>query len=223
METKKVNLEDLTAEQKSELLKQLENEKRIKRQKQQENKDTLKTLQDEFVVRFWEKLTGIAERLTLAKTELFNNAETIIDLKKQVYNMSDEALEKQQSHSISTLNCDKTIIIGHNTVDGWDQDLATSGINKVNEWLTKQLKTSNKDLVEMIRDLLKPNKEGFLKANRVMELSNRANKIGDAELIEAVSEIQLAYQPRKTTTFVKAKYRNDEGRDVWLNLSMSNA
>jgi hypothetical protein len=75
----------------------------------------------------------------------------------------------------------------------------------------------------MIRDLLRPDRNGMLKASRVVELYSRAVKINDEELIKHVQTIQEAYVPKKTTTFIKAKYKDDDGRDIWLNLSMSSA
>ncbi|MDR3168338.1 MAG: DUF3164 family protein [Candidatus Peribacteria bacterium] len=218
-----MDLNKLTEVEKDQLLKQLAEEKKLKKQQKEENKEALKELQNEFVNKFFGKLLGVERDLREMKSTIFENAGSILELKQEILGMSDEAMKKQQSHSISNSDYSKTIIIGHNTVDGWDMEQATSGIEKVNNWLEKQLKSNSKDLIAMIRDLLKPNKEGLLKANRVMELSNRANKIGDSELIEAVSEIQQAYHPRKTTTFVKAKYRDKNDQDVWLCLSMSNA
>jgi hypothetical protein len=200
----------------------LEEEKKAKKMKKEQDKEALKELQDEFVEKFFPELRAMEGKLSDMKLTIFENVGSILSLKKNVYELSDEAMSKQQSHTISNTAYDKTIIIGHNTVDGWDQEQASSGINKVNKWLEKQLKNNSKDLVEMIRDLLRPNKDGILKANRVIELSNRANKIGDSELIDAVAEIQQAYKPRKTTTYIKAKYRNSDGQDVWLNLSMAN-
>ncbi|MDR1182192.1 MAG: DUF3164 family protein [Bacteroidales bacterium] len=217
-----MDISELSKEERTELLKQLEEEKKAEKKKREENKETLKELQHEFVEKYFPNLLRIEVEMSADKKTIFDGAAAIISLKKDVYGLTDEALSKQQSHTISNDDCSKTIIIGHNTVDGWDADLAASGIDKVNKWLEKQLKSNSKDLVDMIRDLLRPNKDGLLKANRVIELANRAGKIGDSELIEAVSEIQQAYQPKKTTTFVKAKYRNNAGQDVWLNLSMSN-
>jgi hypothetical protein len=218
-----MELKDLTPEQKAALKEQLAAEERTEKERIKKEKDTYKTLQHEFVEQFFPKLAEIAGSLTLAKAELFDEVKTILDIKKQLYNITDEAFAQQQSHSISNANYTKTIILGHNVIDGWDSDLASAGIAKVNDWLTKKMKVENQELINIIRDLLKPNKDGLLKANRVMELHTQAEKIGDAELIEAVGIIKEAYRPAKTTTYVKAKMRDDDGRDVWLNLSMSQA
>jgi wobble nucleotide-excising tRNase len=218
-----MDIKDLTETEKAVLLRQLASELRAKKEKKQGDKETLNMLTHEFVEKYFPILEATGKRMSEVKGHIFDDSKTILELKKEAYELSDDAMLRQQSHSLSTENCDKTIIIGHNTIDGWDESLAASGIDKVNKWLASKMTDENKDVIDMVRDLLKPNKEGLLKANRVIELSNRASKIGDPILIEAVGELQKAYQPRKTTTYVKAKFRNEDGQDVWLNLSMSNA
>jgi hypothetical protein len=218
-----MDINQLSAEELASIEAQLEEKKRTEHEVKVQERETLKQLQHEFVEKFFPKLTEIAGNLTLSKAEIFDSTSDILSLKKQVYGTSEEAFEKQQTHTLSNQKCDKTIIIGNNVVDGWDTDLVAAGVDGVNKWLTGKLTDSNQDLVDMIRDLLRPNKDGMLKANRVIELYNRAVKIGDSELIEHVQTLQEAYTPKKTSTFVKAKYKGENGQDIWLNLSMSNA
>jgi len=45
--------------------------------------------------------------------------------------------------------------------------------------------------------------------------------MGDKELIDAVNFIRDQYRPVKTSTYVKVKYTDEEGRTKWLPLSMS--
>jgi hypothetical protein len=218
-----MNIKDLSAEQKAELKAQLEQEEKEAKEQTKQEKEAYKGLQNEFVEGFFPKLMDIVQKLSDSKAELFANASPIFDLKKQVFGISGDEFAKQQSHSISNHDFSKTIILGHNTVDGWDMEVATAGIARVNDWLAKQASEQNQVLVGIIRDLLKPNKEGLLKAPRVLELHNQAEKFGDKELIEAVGMIKEAYRPKKTTTFIKAKTKDENGKDIWLNLSMSQA
>jgi hypothetical protein len=218
-----MDINNLTKEELAALEAQLAARKHAEREKETQEREALKELTYEFVDAFFPKLVEVAKNLTLSKGEVFDGAHNVLSLKKSVYGMSDEAWEKQQTHTLSSRKCDKTIIVGYNVVDGWDKDLAAVGVDGVNKWLSGKLNENNKELVEMIRDLLRPNKDGLLKANRVLELYNRAVKIGDEALINHVRSIQEAYIPQKTTTFVKAKYKDEDGRDIWLNLSMSNA
>jgi len=75
--------------------------------------------------------------------------------------------------------------------------------------------------VGMVRDLLKPNKEGVLKANRVLDLTRKADELGDPELIEAVKIIRDSHRPDRTSTYVKAMYKDEKGERQYLGLSMS--
>jgi len=114
-----------------------------------------------------------------------------------------------------------SIIIGHNVIDRWDETVS-AGVEFVNKWLNSLAKDDESAvLVDMIRDLMKPDKEGQLKANRVLELAKKADEIGNADLKEGVRIIRDAYRPAKTSTFLKAKYKDELGRDQWLPLSMS--
>lgn len=218
-----MDINELTPEQIKSLEAQLAEKRKAEKQKMQAEKETLRSLQNEFIDGFFPKLTAIAENLTLSKAELFENVTSILQLKKQILGISDDEFNQQQSHSISNEDFSKTIIIGHNVIDGWDLDTAQAGVSRVNEWLTSKMTEDNTELIGIIRNLLKPNKDGFLKAQRVLELRNNAEKIGDTDLIEAVKMIQDSYQPTKTSTFVKAKFKGEDGKDIWLNLSMSNA
>ena len=73
--------------------------------------------------------------------------------------------------------------------DAWDETQAQAGVEKVNNWLEKEMDDNKKHLIGIIRGLLKPNKDGVLNSKRVMSLSCEVKKIGDAELIEAVEQI----------------------------------
>lgn len=218
-----MDLSQLTPEQKQELLKQLAAEKQAEKLQKQAEKDAYKALQSEYVDTFFPRLENAQLMLAEIKKTLFDTMKDVLSLKQKVYELSDLEMERQQSHSISNADFSKTIILGSNIVDDWDQEMASAGVARVNDWLTKKMTDTNIDLVGIIRELLRPNKDGVLKANRVLELRNQAEKIGDTELISAVSIIQESYRPKKTTTYVKAKYRNQNGQDVWLSLSMSNA
>jgi hypothetical protein len=218
-----MDLTKLSAEEKAKLRAQLDAEEKANREKIRTERETLKQLTDEFVEAFFPKLVEIASRLTLAKAELFENANTVLNIKREVFGMSEEAFNAQQSHSLSNKDFSKTIILGHNIVDGWDPDYTTAGLSKTKAWVDKQLTGQNQFLVNSLKNMLKPNKDGVLKASRVIELHNSAVEHGDRELIEAIEEIKAGYRPKKTTTFVKAKMKGDNGQDIWLNLSMSQA
>lgn len=213
-----LNLKQLTNEQISELKTQLKAEETAMELQKKEDKQAYNNLKEEVVFKSFLMLEKLAESLNEIKSGIFSDFAILLDLKQQIYTISDEQMEKQGCHSFTAGN--KTIMLGQNITDGWNDDIATAGIARVNDWLTSKTTSDNKVLVDMVRDLLRPSKDGVLKANRVLELSKRAAEIGDKELIEAVDILREAYRPKKTTSFVRAKFRNEQGIDQWLTLSM---
>jgi hypothetical protein len=216
-----MDINSLTPEELASIERQLAEKRANEREREIQERETLKDLQHEFVEKFFPKLMKAANIASRLNDDVFQGSFNILSLKKQVYRMSDDAFVRQQSHNIPSRDFSRVIVVGYNVVDGWDYDLASAGIEGVNKWLAGKMNDSNRELVDMIRDLLRPNRDGILKANRIIELYNRAVKIGDEELIRHVQTIQEAYIPKKTSTFVKGKFKDEKGQYVWLNLSMS--
>ena len=212
----KVDLNSLTPEQKTELLQQFANEKKQKDSKRKSEQAVYQHLKDTTVRSVFERLQLVSAEMERTKAELLQEFTALLEMKNELYKVK----EKQLSHSWTTADGEKTVITGFNTIDRWDETI-TVGIAKVNEWLEKQMSDTNSNLVGMIRELLKPNKDGVLKANRVLDLQNQADKIGDTELIEAVRLIREAHRPDKTSTYIKAKFKDEDGITRWLGLSMS--
>lgn len=212
---------NLTPEQKRQLMANLEAEFKAEEQRKRKEKQAYEAMRDKTVRQVYKKLEKLSETVLTAKNEAFGNFETILQLKKELFQVGDDRWQQQQSHTFTTDDGKLTIIIGHNVIDRWDETVS-AGVELVNKWLTTLAKDDESAvLVDMIRDLLKPNKEGQLKANRVLELAKKADEIGNADLKEGVRIIRDAYRPAKTSTFLKAKYKDELGRDQWLPLSMS--
>lgn len=215
-----INLNSLTAEQKERLMMQLEADKKAKDDALKAQRQTYEQIKDSQVKATFHDLTNISSLLENAKRKVFSDFSTVLELKKELFTLSDEQMLTQQSHTFTTIDGDQSIIVGQHVVDGWDETLDV-GIKKVNEWLESQMREGTEALIGIIRDLLKPDKKGILKASRVLDLSKQANELGDKKLIEAVNLIRDAYRPKRTSTYVKAKFRDSEGREMWLGLSMS--
>ncbi|MBW7848362.1 MAG: DUF3164 family protein [Bacteroidales bacterium] len=212
---------NLTPEQKRRLLAELEAELKAEDQRKLREKKNYEDLRDKTVQQVFKKLEKLSETLLKVKSEAFDNFETILQLKKELFQVGADRWQTQQSHTFTTDDGSLSIIIGHNVIDRWDETVS-AGVEMVNAWLGTLAKDDESAvLVDMVRDLLKPNKEGQLKANRVLELAKKADEIGNAELKEGVRIIRDAYRPAKTSTFLKAKFKDELGRDQWLPLSMS--
>lgn len=174
-------------------------------------------LKHETVEVVFTKLEKVSCELEKVKMELLQEFYSLLDLKNELYGIKEEQL----SHNWSNADASKTIITGFNSIDQWDESVS-AGIAIVNDWLDKKVKDDGSRIMAgMVRDLLKPNKDGVLKASRVLDLSNKAEELGDEELLRGVRVIREAHRPGKTTTYIKAKFKDDKGISHWLGLSMS--
>lgn len=216
-----LDFNNVSAEQKAMLKAQLEAEEKAAKEKQKRERLNYEQIKDAQIKTTFKVLSRISSELENSKANVFGEFKAILDLKQELFGLSEEQMLTQESHTFTTTDGRMSIIIGHNVIDGWDETVSV-GIEKVNQWLGKLAKDEESAmLVGLIRDLLKPNKDGVLKANRVLDLSKKASEIGDKELIAAVDIIRDAYRPTKTGTFVKARFVDDEGVKQWLPLSMS--
>ena len=216
-----IDIKLLTPEQREELLNQLRSDIDAQALRKKRDRETYEELKSMAIKDSFDLLATASKLLIETKDSVFENFSDILTLKKQVFGLTDEQMERQESHSFSTQDGKITIILGANTVDKWDETVDV-GVLMVKDYL----KTLAKDeasghLVGMITVLLKPNKDGVLKANRVLDLAKKASEIGDAKLIEAVELIRNAYRPTKTSTYIKVRFKNDKNEDVYLPLSIS--
>jgi hypothetical protein len=174
-------------------------------------------LSSETVNDLWDELTKVSILMTATKARVFNSFEKALELKKEVYNVK----ENQQSHTFTTEDGKRGITIGHRLVDRYDET-ATAGVAKIKEYIKSLAKDDDSAaLVETILNLLKPNKDGELKASRVLELEKLANKVNDPEFTDGLHIIKEAYRPTKTCQFVMVKYKDYNGAEKTLPLSMS--
>jgi hypothetical protein len=212
----KTMLSKLTPEEKAALLQELEAEQKTKENSRKMEISAYNHLKDVTVEKVFARLQKISSELENAKKELYAEFGSLLEMKSNLYGVN----ESQFSHTWTNEKGDVSIITGFNVIDSWDET-RSAGIERVNMWLEKQATEENRKLITMVRELLKPNKEGVLKANRVLDLANHAEAIGDPELIEAVKIIKAAYRPKHSNTYIKAKYTDGLGQPHWLGLSMS--
>jgi uncharacterized protein DUF3164 len=218
----KIDIKDLTEDQRQELLAELKKEQDAKNDKKRQDRQDYEGLKDMAIGESFLLLKGASQGLQDVKKVIFDNFDDVLNLKKVIFELTSEQMELQESHTFTSSDGKASIIIGSNTVDRWDESVDV-GVLKVKEYL-KGLAVDEKTgiLVDYITDLLKPNKDGVLKSSRVLDLSKKANEIGDEKLIEAVNLIRDAYRPSKTSTYVKAKFKDEKsGKFLFLPLSMS--
>lgn len=212
-----IKLEELTLEQKKELMKQVEQEEKNKKRKIQEDREYYKKILSEVVEKNFHKLKEVSEKLKEIKTEVFEDFEDVMRLKEELYGVK----EKQQSHTFTTEK-GLSVVIGHRVIDNFD-DTVHAGIEKVKGYISKITAGEKAELEELINLLLKKDKNGNLKASRVLELERIANKISDEELTDGVNIIKEAYKPSKSSSFIEIYYKNNEGKRVNIPLSVTGA
>lgn len=211
---KQVKLEDLSPEEKKQLLAELEADQNLEKQKVKDDRLAWKKLAEETVPNALFKLIVASEMLTNAKTDVFKYFENLINLKGEIFGKK----EGQQSH---TFSCETgEITIGYRINEGWD-DTANSGIAKVEKYLESKAKDSESaSLVKTIFNLLKKDAKGNLKANRVIELKRTADESGDAEFIDGVNIILNGHKKVRSVWYVEASIINDGKKtNIPLNIS----
>ena len=212
----KLDFNNLTAEEKEKMRKAVLEEEKQKETKRKEKIEDYKTLVDETVIKAMKKVKEVSEQIAMTKKEVFDDFKSITELKAELYGVND----KQQSHTFTSSDGKFTITLGHRMLDSFD-DTVHSGIEKVKSYIYKSVQDENSHLLEIVNLLLKKDKNGNLKASRVMELEKIAGNIDAPELTEGVQIIKEAWKPQKSKTFIEAYYRDENGNKVNIPLSMT--
>jgi hypothetical protein len=212
-----IDFKSLTPQEKQALIEQVEAEKQQQKEAERKLREEYNQLKEELIAPTFQRLNQASNFLKEEKKNIFNDFKALLELKQDLYGLSDQDMEFQQSHTFTNSTNTCKIIIGSNVIDGWTDDVSV-GVEGVKRWVMENV--SSKDRGFMLA-LLKPNKDGVLTASRVLDLSAEANKTGDQELIKHVDFIRDQYRPQKTSTYVKAKYLDTDGKWQWLALSMS--
>ena len=212
-----MDVKNMTAEERAQLKAQLAEEDRQEALRKQEQKDAYMQMKDQFLERNLEKLKALSDQMQALKKEIFDDAETLIKLKDELFNTKTD----RQSNTFSHESGKYSISLGNRINEGWD-DTCEQGIEKVKEFLQTLAKDDNSAaLVETIMRLIAKNNKGMLKASKVLELEKLANKIQSAELTEGLNIIKNSYRPKPTCQFISVTMKDDNGNDKQLPLSLS--
>lgn len=205
-----MNLATLSSE---ELKKELAKREAMKAEKKAEYKAMIpEVLPDVF-----KKLSDLSAHIEKVKLEVYNDLRALIQLKFDAYGVKSD----QQSHTFSDDHT--SITIGYNVNAGYD-DTVYMGVAKVRQFISSQVKDADTaKLVNQINRLLKINKDGNLDPKRIMELRQMANEYKNADFIEGVQIIEDAYQPKRSSWYIKASEKNSVGIDKALPLSIASA
>lgn len=212
-----MNIEELSKEQKAELRRQLEAEEKAEKARVQQERENYKSIVDGWVEDKVKQLQNVSSIMMDAKADIFATAQTIIDMKNELFNVKSD----RKSDTLSTQDGSKTIRIGNRVNEGWD-DTVSVGVEKVKAYLRTLAKDENSaSLVETVMNLLAKDRKGNLKAQKVLELERLAVKSGDEDFLDGIRIIKDAYRPVPTCQFIEVVIRDENGKEHALPLSMS--
>lgn len=213
---KDFDINKLTPEERMELLQKLEQDKKEQENTLFEDRKQYKVVVEEAVKQSFNHLKLASQVLEEAKIEIFENFKNILELKKELYGFK----ENQQSHTFTTED-GTSIKIGYRMIDSFD-DTVHAGIEKIKDWIYAQAEGDRRAQIEAILNLLlKKDKKGNLKASRVLELRKLADEISDPEFRDGVKIIEDSWKQTKSSTFIEAYYKDENGKDTVLPLSIT--
>jgi len=213
----KVDLSNLSKEEKAKLFAELEAEKQAEKQKKEQSREAYRQIKDEAIRTVFGVMKGLSKNIMLVKTETFKNFEQIIDIKDDLF----KTKSNRNSNTFTTEDGTISIKLGNRVYEGWADEVEI-GVQKVKEYLKSLAKDENSaNLVDTVMGLLAKDRKGNLKASRVLELEKLAKKSGDPEFIDGLAIIKDAYHPSPSCQFIEVKYKDESGKEQSLPLSIS--
>jgi len=220
-----IDINQLSAEDKAALYAQMKAEETTAAKRKESERQMYKELVSKQVEESIAGLTRLSSELSLAKQKVFGNLQSLIEMKQELFKVKSD----QQSFTFSNKESTVRITIGYRVLDRYD-DTASDGIALVREYMDSLSRDAGSaKLVRIINNLLKRDKDGNLKANRVMELHNIANdplydtEAGIATLRDGVDIIMKSHKPEQSAYFVEAQTREKDGTWMSVPLSISSA
>ena len=216
---KKINLSDLTADQRRQMMADLKAEEKASEERRKNEIAAYKDLASQTVLDCFPKLQRISANLADEKKKIRDAFATVLQIKEGLYGVK----ETQKSHTIMSADGMFRIEIGANYTDNYD-DTAETGVAMVREYLDSLGDSDNaKQAVKLALSLLSRDKKGTLKASRIMTLRKHAQESGDLKFIEGVDIIMDAYRPIETKSYVRAEYKDANGQWQSVPLGMTEA
>lgn len=213
------NLSNLTPQERATLREEFQKEELQKTTLRDKEIETYKSLVDKAVNECFPVLEVTSRQLTSQKTYVREQFSSIIELKSELY----DTKEGQHSHSFISADGKRRIKIGYNLVDDYD-DTVNEGITKVKGFISSLAKDPETELlVDTVMQLLSKDKKGTLKASRVLQLQQMAEKSGDAMFLEGVKIIRDAYKPQESKSYIRAEYKDNNGAWCAIPLGMTEA
>jgi hypothetical protein len=212
-------LKNLSAKEKAELKASLIAEEKEEKKRIAQDREDYKVLVSETVGSLFERLKALSKSIVEEKSNVFKSFEQILDMKSNLYGIKTD----QQSHTFTSTEGKISIKLGHRVIDSYD-DTVNVGVTKVNDFLKTLARDENSAaLVETVLKLLRRDENGNLKASRVIELEQLAHKTGNEMFLDGIRIIKESYHPVRSCQFVTVSFKDENGKESFLPLSMSSA
>ena len=173
-------------------------------------------LVDEEVTAALPRLKELSGTISAVKGEILERFSAILQMKADVLR---RVKEDQKSHTFTTSDGTRRIIIGRHQCDGW-KDTVHDGVAIVKEACLSLIKDdTTRALVNQMMRLLSRDAAGNLKANKALQLRKLANELNDERLNEGITIIEEAYIPQLSKTYIYAEYK-DEKSGAWKQIPL---
>lgn len=208
---------NLSPEQRATLKAEFEAEEKVKKEQVASEREQYKLMVDGFVTNGVKKLQALSSQMQVIKREIFEEAETLIEIKNELYKTKSD----RRSDTFSSLDNKMSITLGDRKGEGWD-DTVNEGVAKVKEYLTTLARDDEAAMLyEGMMGLLAKDRKGNLKANKVLELEKMATKCQNPVFWDGLEIIKGAYRPSLSCQFIEVKLKDDKGNEVNLPLSLA--
>ena len=190
------------------------------KEERKKNLNTYNAMIDEQVNETIPELQSVSEQLSMVKKAVFDNFQSLLDMKKDVMKITKDG---QRSHTFTNSDGNFRIILGYHVLDNY-KDTVQDGIDMVKEYITSLAESDEtKSLVDMVLKLLSKDQKGNLKASRVLQLRQIAEKVNNEKFTEGVEIIMNSYAPIPSKKFIQAFAKNDKGEWEAIPLSLTDA
>lgn len=197
----KINLADLTPEERKALVEQAKELEKQEKAKKTENVKALKELSEDFVNRNIDHLVNQHKSVEDFIAALFKDYNHIKELKADIYGVEKN---NQDSHTSTLSDGSASITIGYNVTIGFD-GTESSGVEMIKSYINS-LATDDenvKKLAKMVNTFLKPNaKTGMLNPVKIIELSKLRDEFNSEKFNEGLEIIFNAQQRRQNSMYV---------------------
>ncbi|WP_312078412.1 DUF3164 family protein [Chryseobacterium sp.] len=212
--TQTISLQDLTPEQRQQLLQEAKNEEKTAKEKRANDLKALDELATESVPASMQKLIEASKILEQAKGEVFNNFMELLKMKANTIGIK----TNQQSHTITAGK--QSIKLGYRVTDGYG-DNAAYGIAMIHKFLESLgSDAATKKIMNVVFRLLQRNGNGDLDSKKVIQLKQIADRdFPDTDFSRGVEIIQEEYKPKLSRWFIEA-YQTD-GTGIERNIPLS--